>query len=390
MRVHFENGSVLIQYSRQEVEPAIRPANSALASRISVAPGTVAGIADLPKPRTLDDVSREISDRFAGLNRYQFPVGQLRIEADRVIAGNREFRLGDEGARRICKWIGAPVDYVVALKSDLRARIFQSHLDERRFKDTKLNDSTSCIVSREGRFIDLGRSDLLTLDHATVLQSVIEGVGPDSRSLEVQGLQMDDETLTLEVVSPQLVEEVRPGDIMRAGLHVAYSQLDGEATQVLAYVHRLVCENGMTQRQCMGEQRRSTPRTRRLPNVRPEAREMQMAQIRKMVGDIWAGLGKKLEAIRRLRDKHADRSILERFLRQAHLFSNSLMDQLLDAWDQEGSEPSAFGALNALTRVATHSTRLPVWKRQRLSRLAGIYAHQDVHLCPHCFSIVAR
>jgi hypothetical protein len=65
------------------------------------------------------------------------------------------------------------------------------------------------------------------------------------------------------------------------------------------------------------------------------------------------------------------------------------MDHLLLAWEAEGSEPSAFGALNALTRVATHSAELPEWQRQRLSRLAGIFANQDVHLCPHCFSVLA-
>jgi hypothetical protein len=47
-----------------------------------------------------------------------------------------------------------------------------------------------------------------------------------------------------------------------------------------------------------------------------------------------------------------------------------------------------FRALNALTRVATHSLDLAEWQRNRLARLAGIYANQDVHLCPHCFSIL--
>jgi hypothetical protein len=116
---------------------------------------------------------------------------------------------------------------------------------------------------------------------------------------------------------------------------------------------------------------------------------MQTAQIRKLVTDTWSGLQEKLAAIRRLGDKRVEvRAALERFLRQAHLYSVSLMAQLLHAWEEEGGESTAFGALNALTRVATHSPELPPWQRHRLSRLAGVYANQDVHLCPHCFSII--
>jgi hypothetical protein len=326
----------------------------------------------------------------AGLRRDRFPASQIRVEPDRVIAGGREFRLGGEGLRRLCRCFQAPADYLERLNPALRASLLQEHFAEGRYADPKLTDATSCVVSRGDTFLDLTRDDLLILDNAAVLRAVREGVGGDAGALVVQCLLLDDESFALDVVSPAVAEEVRPGDVIRAGVHVRHSQLDGQATQVMASVHRLLCENGLVQRQCLGAHRGSTPRARRLPADRPEAREMQMSQIRRLVADTWGGLQEKLGAIRRLKDKRVEvQTALERFLRQAHLFSHALMGRLLAAWEEEGGEATAFGALNALTRVATHARELPRWQRQRLARLAGVYANQDVHLCPHCFSVLA-
>jgi len=342
------------------------------------------------RPQTLNDALAQVTEREAGLRRTPFPLSQVRVVPGRLIVGEREFLLGDEGMHRLCRRFQAPAEYLARLKPQLRAHILQEHFAEGRDSGRKLGDRNSCIVSRDDSFIDLARSDLFNLDSTDVLRAVGEGVGAHASTLEVQNLHLDDESFALEVVSPRLAEEVRAGDVIRAGVHVSHSQLDGKATQVMAYLLRQICTNGVVQRECLGEKRRSTPRARRLSAERPEAREMQIAQIRKLVADTWSGLGNKLEAIRRLQDKPVQvRTALERFLTQAHLFTHGLMERLLQAWVEEGSEPSAFGVLNALSRVATHSQEMPAWQRQRLARLAGIYANQDLHLCPHCFSVLA-
>jgi hypothetical protein len=377
---------------REKGEAASHPANKeAAAGTEGAAESRATSTVRTNKARTLDDVVSEIANQEARLQRERFPVSRLRIDGDRVIAGGKEFRLGMEGFRRLCKSFKAPAEYLASLKPDLRARVLQAHFEEGRFGDAKLNDKTSCIVSRDGALLDVGRIDLFTLDNGAVLQAAREGIGNPASTLEVQNFHLEDESFVIDLVSPQLAEEVRPGDLLHGGVHVKHSLFDGQATQVMAYVVRLICANGLVQRQCLGEKRRSTPRTRRLAAGRPAAKEMQMAQIRKLVADTWTGLQQKLGAIRRLRDKPVKiRTILERFLRQAHLFSHGLMESLLLAWEEEGSEFSAFGALNALTRVSTHAEEMPPWQRARLARLAGVFANQDVHLCQHCFSILAH
>ena len=39
--------------------------------------------------------------------------------------------------------------------------------------------------------------------------------------------------------------------------------------------------------------------------------------------------------------------------------------------------------------VATHDPSLSDQQRCQLDLLAGIFAGRDVHLCPHCFSLIA-
>jgi hypothetical protein len=65
-----------------------------------------------------------------------------------------------------------------------------------------------------------------------------------------------------------------------------------------------------------------------------------------------------------------------------------MMPRLLEAWRVEGEENTHYGAVNALTRVATHDLDLSERQRRVLAALAGILAFSEVHLCPRCFSVL--
>jgi hypothetical protein len=65
-----------------------------------------------------------------------------------------------------------------------------------------------------------------------------------------------------------------------------------------------------------------------------------------------------------------------------------MMPRLLAAWRTEGEENSHYGAVNALTRVATHDLDLSERQRRVLASLAGILAFSEVHVCPRCFSVL--
>jgi len=251
-----------------------------------------------------------------------------------------------------------------------------------------LTDANTAIISRAGEFINLVRSDLALVPSTAVLGALKDGVGNDAASLRIQRFAINDERMQIDVVSPIQSEEVRPGDVVEAGIRMSHSMVGEFATSVSSYIHRLVCANGMTHRECLGRQK---TRTRRLGD-QAGASQQQVEQIRRLVAMTWEGLHEKLAAIKRLQDQPIDdvEQGWRPFLTRARMNSNRIVFLLRQAWHTEGREPTAFGMLNALTRVATHATEVSAMQRGILERLAGVMAMADVHLCPRCFNFVSE
>ncbi len=339
------------------------------------------------KERLSFDIARSrIIEHGADLRSERVPLGELRVDGDRLISGDREFPFDAEGFRRLCGHFRAPVDYLDSLSPKLRSDVSTFHLRSLGQQSKGLNNRSSRIIHRKGVFVDLARSDLHTLGAGEVLHAVRDGFGSDAAAFEVQNLDIQDEAFCLDIVSPAVSAEVRRGDVIEAGVRVEHAYTGERATTVMAFVVRLVCTNGMVHRECLGSRR--TARTRRLNADREDARILQIEQVRRMTEEIRKGLDPKLDAIRRLADERAEKGQLEQFLRQARMHSRPLVNQLNEAWEAEGREPTAFGLFNALTRLATHGTGLSPRQRGLLARLSGIYANRSNHLCPHCFSIL--
>jgi Domain of unknown function (DUF932) len=335
---------------------------------------------------SFDVAASRIIEDARGLGSERFPLSQLRVEGNRVITGEREFRFDAESFRRLCGHFRAPTDYLERLSPKLRDDLFAFHLRSMGQGPGRLNDASSRIIYRDGVFIDFGRADLHTLGARDVLHAVRDGFGADAATFEVEGLEIHEEAFRLDLVSPSVAAEVRPGDVLQAGVRVEHAYTGERATTIMAFVVRLVCSNGMVHRECVGSRR--TARTRRLDASREDAGILQVEQVRHLTEEIRKELEPKLDAIGRLAQERADASQLERFLRQARMHSRGLVDQLRQSWAAEGDEQTAFGLFNAMTRLATHGTAVSARQRGMLARLAGIYANRSDHLCPHCFSIL--
>jgi hypothetical protein len=334
-----------------------------------------------------DDAAARIIDHGGGLRSERVPLSRMRVEGDRLITEDREFQLTTESFRRLCGHFRAPADYLASVSPRLRDELLMFHLRSMGHGQDRLHDGNSRIIHRDGLLVDLGRADLHTLGARDVLYAVRDGLGDDSSTFEVHGLEIQEEAFRLDVVSPAVSVEVRRGDIIEAGVRVEHAYTGERATTVMAFVVRLLCTNGMVHRECVGSRR--TARTRRLDANREDAGMLQVEQVRRLTTEVRQELEPKLAAIRRLADERADIHQLEQFLRQARMHSRGLVDRLRQSWVAEGDEQTAFGLFNALTRLATHGAGVSARQRGMLARLAGIYAHRHVHLCPHCFSILA-
>lgn len=338
---------------------------------------------------SFDDAVRQVHEFEARIRTDQVRPASIHVAADWVTAADHEYSLEGDGLRQFCQSVGAPHTYLVSLPSALRVAALQHHLDQRHYRRGPNSDEQTTIISRDGRFLAFGRSDLQSLTGLDVLSAVRDGIGETPASLAVSRLSFDGESFVTEIVSRQVPIEVRPGDVICGGLRVTHSHLGAEATSILSFVLRLVCANGLVHRECTGPRR--TARTRRLPAGSKGVRERQLEQVRRLAHQSWSHTQRLLNSVQHLREESVSdpRSVFERYLRNARLYSQALLARLLEAWAIENSERTAFGVLNAMTRVATHEARLSERQRRAIAALAGIFAQKNTHVCPYCFSVLS-
>src|SRR5204863_352596 len=148
-----------------------------------------------------------------------------------------------------------------------------------------------------------------------------------------------------------------------------------EATHIQSFIFRLICSNGMTRRECLT---RSGPRARKLSIEHPNAHVLQLNQVKRLAAEVWQSIDPKLQALKPLTQSVVDvPQLITRWLLRARISTGTqMMDRLLGAWHAEGDENTTFGAVNAITRVATHAPDLTARQRHVLSALAGLMAFE--------------
>lgn len=324
----------------------------------------------------LTEQVREVENR---VREHRLPVKDISVETDALVAGNVKLRLAPVGLSRVCKRLGAPYEYLSKLDERVRASLLQHHFDRGDL------GNVASILSLRDEFLAFGQPDLLRLSGTDVLDAVAQGIGQDTATVTIHGTHFSDDSFQFDLLNSQ-GEEVAPGDVLQAGLRITHSFIGEHATWIEVFILRLVCSNGLTHRDCVS---RRAARTRRLPAHHPNALELQRAQIRRLAEAAWISLDQKLHAIRGLQEERIEvERLLRRWIERARLSVRTLMPLLQQAWETEGAQETTYGAINALTRVATHHPDLQPRQRRVLSGLAGLLAFRHQHLCPRCFSVL--
>ncbi len=143
--------------------------------------------------------------------------------------------------RQISTYLNIPIKYYERMRledPELLAynvnRWFQRIPSERRMLRT-LDGRTRAFLSSRYRRID-------NLDVARITVPVV-GEMP---GIQYESCQLTEDFMYLKAVNPQLSGEVRPGDIVRAGVAIVNSETGQGAVSVCPLIFRLVCTNGMT------------------------------------------------------------------------------------------------------------------------------------------------
>lgn len=327
----------------------------------------------------IDDTIVTLSARDNWYSVRRIPVTDITSEPESLKVGEVHYRLPDSSFARLCRKLGAPPGYLSQIEPNLRAAVLQFHIER-----GDLNTDKPSIITRGDDLVAIESSDLHRLKSTDVFQALLEGV--ETVDLKVHRLQFHEESFQLDLVSEDLSEEVAAEDVLQAGLQLTHSFIGEQATSIQSYVLRLACTNGMTYRDCVAK--RAT-RTRRLSADRPDAHELQMAQVRRLAKDTWGALREKLSAIKALRHEKIEVDhLFQRWIERARLSTRDILPRLQGAWRRGGEGSTAYDAMNALTFVATHDPEIDLRVRRILSGLAGVLAFRQIHFCPRCFTLL--
>jgi hypothetical protein len=349
---------------------------------------------------TLDDAIQKVKIEDSRYCRRILPANSVRIHDEYLSAGSDAYLLNAQNLSVICKAANAPSEYLTKLPNKLRTELLAHHFREGlHLSSGKRLDVESVMVATEGkrRLVAFDRADLALLSGVETLEATCNGIGRDNcKDIAIHSIA---DHLTVNILSHVSVEP-RVDDIVRAGVQVSYSLLGKSAIRVFGFLERLVCGNGAVSESCIDDK---LPRTRRLPIGHPEAKRLQMEQVKSLAGHAWSAIQDKLPAMKDLAanslgGKNEIRNHLSDLFRQARLSvrqqdrsqtrGRNLLNRLEEAWKEEGEDTSAFGVTNAVTRLATHDTELTHRERYQLFRIGEVLAFQSKHLCPRCFSLI--
>src|SRR5262249_34737025 len=113
-------------------------------------------------------------------------------------------------------------------------------------------------------------------------------------------------------------------------------------------------------------------------------------QVRRLAADGLERVSRRLESLKRLTVEPADfEHLATNWLHRSRLSAERLMPLLRQAHAEDGGEETAYGIMNAFTRVATHHTELSTNIRDVLARMGGMLALGHSRLCPRCWSLIA-
>ncbi len=315
---------------------------------------------------------------------------QLRFSPDGILYEGRVIPVGDAARSRLFSVVHAPVAYWEEHSPEFQTAALAEHNRRGDFGATP-----SLVLDGDG-LITISRGKLNALRNGLVLRSIAEALGPDGDGLFFNKNRPGPEPPRISRLSARRKQsQFAPAMFCDSGLHIVHERFGAQATVIEAFIYRLVCSNGLTQRECAG--RAGFMRTRRLPLDSPNGIDLQLAQITRLTEQTWNGLQGRLDALKATSDRPADvPQLLRQWLRQARISDRDLMDRLLAAWRREGAEGSIYAAVNALSDVGTHDRDLVEEERQlserqrrALTSLAGLLSYSAEHLCPRCFSVLA-
>ena len=201
------------------------------------------------------------------------------------------------------------------------------------------------------------------IDNFEIAQTVLPIIG-GMDGAKVESCELTDSRMYIKVVTPKLQAEVRPGDVVQAGVIISNSEVGLGSVNVSPLIYRLVCSNGMVAEDASRVRRRHVGRRLELEEdfsvYRPETIEADdNAFLMKLADSVTAAVdetrfarivGQMKDATEALMDPKAAPKVVELASKEygfAKTEGEGILGHLI-----AGGDLSLYGLANAVTRAA--------------------------------------
>lgn len=198
----------------------------------------------------------ELTQVLGGRQEERFPttLGSIQIadDAGTLIIGGQTFFLDEMAENSLANYLKINRTYLAQCPPDLKATNFRYWLEHR-------ENASVTVESVENNITGFFRPDAMLIPVSSVAEIVERIFSADD---EVKDLRRDDERFHIDITSARHYVDVpnpdrimgRPevGDITSGGVRILAYPNAPVAPSVTAYLHRLVCRNGMTEPQNEG------------------------------------------------------------------------------------------------------------------------------------------
>lgn len=325
-------------------------------------------------------LTEQIETYYGRYSRATFRMETLQMQETGLLkAGSQEYLISRDGLKQFARQEGVPADFFAELDPDIRALIFNRRLEKlMKHQDiTLVFDNQNHIVG----FDDPQLFHISPLELLEILYAALPG-GLVAEEIAIGRLYLSDSEISFSCYSPQIQEELLPGDIINGGIDIHHALTGICATQVRCYLRRLVCSNGATVHICSNQQ---SLRSRRLANRNFQAADM-VQQLRTLFQQAFQQLEHKLAALHLLlKEPMIDLASLEQ-VRAKYSLNNTIISQIENALpkDPRGPTGTQYDVFNAISFVATHHAELTLRQQRTLLHMAGEISQSHVRQCSQC------
>ena len=296
---------------------------------------------------------------------FRFKDGQLLLAKDAF----SKFNMSKLADNQLATRLDIPTKYFNHLRNigeldllDENVNTMKNRIDKKLFIRTYQNGhkDARAILSDRYRTIDNKDVYLCCLDELS------------SRNVDVANLNLDDNFMTVQFKSEDLVRQVRPGDDVVAGISIRNLEVGMGSVQVVPRIFRLVCSNGWIVEQFQ---------TRKVHLGAGDGGEFESSMvyndIRSSIRNIFDSFGAIVARIKDSTDHQFDiskiRTVIKNIVNEYQMTEDQ-KDRLLIHWGAE-PEASLYGVSNAITRMAQDEPDFQ--NKYRLEQIGGRFISEE-------------